>query len=151
MLRPFDMQSISGTIALVGTLAYVLSFAVGVGPVPGILVSEINAAAIRGKMHRQLCIAACGHHFSGAHTSSSRARLALQCFIYKQSTGVGFPERQTVLTLHASPAACLPAKRGNVLPFLHVPSASAMLAVLQNACKHFFNAIMQGRRWRSPW
>ncbi len=68
------MQSMSGTIALVGTLAYVLSFAVGVGPVPGILVSEINAAAIRGKMHCQLCIAACGHHFSGAHASSSRAR-----------------------------------------------------------------------------
>lgn len=39
----------SGSLALVGTLAYVLSFAIGVGPVPGILVSEINAAAIRGE------------------------------------------------------------------------------------------------------
>lgn len=46
--RGRELQSISGTIALVGTLAYVLMFAVGVGPVPGILVSEINAAAIRG-------------------------------------------------------------------------------------------------------
>jgi len=43
-----QLASISGAIALVGTLAYVLMFAVGVGPVPGILVSEINAAAIRG-------------------------------------------------------------------------------------------------------
>lgn len=43
-----QLASISGNIALVGTLAYVLMFAVGVGPVPGILVSEINAAAIRG-------------------------------------------------------------------------------------------------------
>ena len=44
------LQAMSGTIALVGTLSYVLAFAIGVGPVPGILVSEINAAAIRG-MH----------------------------------------------------------------------------------------------------
>ena len=36
------MQSASGTIALVGTLAYVLSFALGAGAVPGVLVSEIN-------------------------------------------------------------------------------------------------------------
>ena len=38
----------SGTIALVGTLAYVLCFAFGVGPVPGVLVSEINPGNIRG-------------------------------------------------------------------------------------------------------
>ena len=50
------MQSISGTIALVGTLSYVLSFAVGVGPVPGILVSEINAAAIRGAVLCRLAL-----------------------------------------------------------------------------------------------
>ena len=35
-------------MALVGTLAYVLCFACGAGPVPGILVSEINPGAIRG-------------------------------------------------------------------------------------------------------
>ena len=39
----------SGTIALVGTLAYVLCFAFGVGPVPGVLVSEINPGNIRGE------------------------------------------------------------------------------------------------------
>lgn len=43
-----QLAAISGNIALFGTLAYVLSFAVGVGPVPGILVSEINSNAIRG-------------------------------------------------------------------------------------------------------
>ncbi len=39
----------SGTIALVGTLAYVLSFALGAGPVPGLLVPEITPARIRGE------------------------------------------------------------------------------------------------------
>ena len=43
------LQNASGTIALVGTLAYVLSFALGAGAVPGVLVSEINPAAIRGE------------------------------------------------------------------------------------------------------
>lgn len=42
------LQGMSGTIALVGTLAYVLCFAFGVGPVPGVLVSEINPGNIRG-------------------------------------------------------------------------------------------------------
>lgn len=35
-------------MALVGTLAYILSFAMGAGPVPGLLVPEITAARIRG-------------------------------------------------------------------------------------------------------
>jgi hypothetical protein len=33
----------------VGTLSYILSFAMGAGPVPGLLVPEITAARIRGK------------------------------------------------------------------------------------------------------
>ncbi len=38
----------TGGIALCGTLAYILSFAMGAGPVPGLLVPEITAARIRG-------------------------------------------------------------------------------------------------------
>lgn len=38
----------TGAIALVGTLSYILCFALGAGPVPGLLVPEITAARIRG-------------------------------------------------------------------------------------------------------
>ena len=47
-MRACSLQAVSGSIALVGTLAYVLCFACGVGPVPGVLVSEINPGPIRG-------------------------------------------------------------------------------------------------------
>lgn len=46
----FDRQGVSGSIALVGTLVYVLCFALGVGPVPGVLISEINPGSIRGAL-----------------------------------------------------------------------------------------------------
>lgn len=39
---------LAGPIALVGTLSYILCFAMGAGPVPGLLVPEITAARIRG-------------------------------------------------------------------------------------------------------
>ena len=39
----------AGTIAFVGTVAYVLSFALGAGPVPGLLVPEINSESLRGE------------------------------------------------------------------------------------------------------
>ena len=38
----------SAPIALGGTLAYVLAFALGAGPVPGLLVPEIAPARLRG-------------------------------------------------------------------------------------------------------
>lgn len=38
----------SGTIALGGTLAYILSFAIGAGPVSGLIVPEVNKEAVRG-------------------------------------------------------------------------------------------------------
>jgi hypothetical protein len=38
----------AGPIALGGTLAYVLAFALGAGPVPGLLVPEIAPARLRG-------------------------------------------------------------------------------------------------------
>lgn len=38
----------AGTIAFAGTVAYVLSFALGAGPVPGLLVPEINSESLRG-------------------------------------------------------------------------------------------------------
>lgn len=34
--------------AQVGTLAYIVSFALGAGPVPGLLVPEITPTALRG-------------------------------------------------------------------------------------------------------
>lgn len=38
----------SGVIALGGTLGYILSFAIGAGPVSGLIVPEINKEAVRG-------------------------------------------------------------------------------------------------------
>jgi len=43
------LAPVAGPIALVGTLSYILSFAMGAGPVPGLLVPEITAAKIRGR------------------------------------------------------------------------------------------------------
>lgn len=43
------LASLSGPIALIGTLAYILAFAFGAGPVPGLLVPEITAAKVRGR------------------------------------------------------------------------------------------------------
>jgi sugar porter (SP) family MFS transporter len=43
-----SLAPISGSIALFGTLAYVLCFAAGAGPVPGLLVPEITGDRIRG-------------------------------------------------------------------------------------------------------
>jgi hypothetical protein len=39
----------SGVIALGGTLGYILSFAIGAGPVSGLIVPEINKEAVRGE------------------------------------------------------------------------------------------------------
>ena len=44
------MWRCSGVIALVGTLGYILSFAVGAGPVTGLIVPEINKEAVRGEL-----------------------------------------------------------------------------------------------------
>jgi len=42
------LAPLSGTIALVGTLGYILAFALGCGPVPALLSSEIFPTAVRG-------------------------------------------------------------------------------------------------------
>lgn len=44
-----SLSGLAGPIALIGTLGYILAFAMGVGPVPGLLVPEITAAKVRGK------------------------------------------------------------------------------------------------------
>lgn len=44
-----SLTPLSGPIALVGTLAYILAFAMGAGPVPGLLVPEITGAKVRGR------------------------------------------------------------------------------------------------------
>ncbi|GAQ91744.1 hexose transporter [Klebsormidium nitens] len=43
------LEAYSGTIAVVGTVLYVLAFSFGVGPVPGLLAGEILPARIRAK------------------------------------------------------------------------------------------------------
>jgi MFS family permease len=43
-----SLAPIAGAIALLGTLVYVLCFAAGAGPVPGLLVPEITGDRIRG-------------------------------------------------------------------------------------------------------
>jgi len=43
------LQAFSGAIALLGTLVYVLGFAIGAGPVPSLLMPEILPASVRGK------------------------------------------------------------------------------------------------------
>ena len=44
-----QLSALSGTIALVGTIGYILAFACGTGPVPGLLVPEMTAARVRGR------------------------------------------------------------------------------------------------------
>ncbi|EIE25526.1 general substrate transporter [Coccomyxa subellipsoidea C-169] len=44
-----QLSGLSSSVAIVGTVAYVVSFALGAGPVPGLLVPEITPARLRGK------------------------------------------------------------------------------------------------------
>jgi hypothetical protein len=57
LLLLLDTPFRSGTIALGGTLAYILSFAIGAGPVSGLIVPEINKEAVRGEqqLHHLSC------------------------------------------------------------------------------------------------
>ncbi|MEW5301739.1 MAG: hypothetical protein WDW36_004577 [Sanguina aurantia] len=63
-LKPY-----AGSIAVAGTLLYVLSFAMGAGPVPGLIVPELNAAKIRGRAvaaamtSHWICNVAVGQYF----------------------------------------------------------------------------------------
>jgi len=66
------LAAYSGTIALVGTLLYILSFAVGAGPVSGLIVPEINNAVVRGNavsaamVTHWICNVAIGQNFMAA-------------------------------------------------------------------------------------
>lgn len=44
-----QFAAFSSSVAVVGTVAYVISFALGAGPVPGLLVPEITPARLRGE------------------------------------------------------------------------------------------------------
>lgn len=44
------LDSLSAPIALIGTLAYILSFGLGVGPVPALIVPEISPPELRGML-----------------------------------------------------------------------------------------------------
>lgn len=43
------LSALTGAIALLGTLSYILCFAIGAGPVPALLIPEITGARIRGR------------------------------------------------------------------------------------------------------
>lgn len=45
-----SFAAFKGTVALVGTVVYVASFALGAGAVPGLLVPEITPAHLRGTL-----------------------------------------------------------------------------------------------------
>ncbi len=45
-----QLSGLSSSVAIVGTVAYVVSFALGAGPVPGLLVPEITPARLRGAL-----------------------------------------------------------------------------------------------------
>jgi hypothetical protein len=64
----------SGTIALGGTLAYILSFAIGAGPVSGLIVPEINKEAVRGE---PAAAAAAVAAVQSVHLASKRLLLLL--------------------------------------------------------------------------
>ena len=43
------LAPIKGVLCVVGTMAYIMCFGLGVGPVPSLLVSEITSSKMRGK------------------------------------------------------------------------------------------------------
>ena len=49
-----QLASASSTIAIAGTVAYMVFFALGAGPVPGLLVPEVTPARLRGEPSQQL-------------------------------------------------------------------------------------------------
>ena len=49
-----QLASMSSTIAIVGTVAYMVFFALGAGPVPGLLVPEVTPARLRGEPLQRL-------------------------------------------------------------------------------------------------
>ena len=61
-----SLAHLRGSIALFGTLAYVLTFSLGAGPVPGLLVPEITPSRLRG-MHPSPSVQA-GHPPPPPHT-----------------------------------------------------------------------------------
>lgn len=72
----------SGVIALVGTLGYILSFAIGAGPVTGLIVPEINKEAVRGEtcsMHEVVALPAAESPLSKRNIFSSKGALAASC------------------------------------------------------------------------
>lgn len=69
------LQPYAGTIAVAGTLFYILAFATGAGPVPGLIVPELNPLRTRGRAVAAAFVAhwvanvALGQSFMGAVAS----------------------------------------------------------------------------------
>ena len=49
-----QLAGASSTIAIAGTVAYMVFFALGAGPVPGLLVPEVTPARLRGEPLQRL-------------------------------------------------------------------------------------------------
>eukprot|EP00201_Polytomella_parva_P016169 CAMPEP_0175050930 /NCGR_PEP_ID=MMETSP0052_2-20121109/7518_1 /TAXON_ID=51329 ORGANISM="Polytomella parva, Strain SAG 63-3" /NCGR_SAMPLE_ID=MMETSP0052_2 /ASSEMBLY_ACC=CAM_ASM_000194 /LENGTH=628 /DNA_ID=CAMNT_0016315159 /DNA_START=128 /DNA_END=2014 /DNA_ORIENTATION=- len=66
------LQPYAGSIAIAGTLAYIFSFALGAGPIPGLIVAEINPLRTRGRavaaafVSHWICNVAVGQTFMSA-------------------------------------------------------------------------------------
>ena len=54
-----QLAGLSSVIAITGTVAYMVFFALGAGPVPGLLVPEVTPARLRGKSPRGSASAPC--------------------------------------------------------------------------------------------
>lgn len=61
------LSGIVGPVALIFTLLYVLSFALGTGPVPGLLAAELLPVSIRGGFPTFPCVRRTVHKGSSVH------------------------------------------------------------------------------------
>lgn len=73
-----QLASLSSSIAITGTVAYMVFFALGAGPVPGLLVPEITPARLRGERSCYLlCTAAI--HWCARTAPGERTELLWPC------------------------------------------------------------------------
>ncbi len=76
-----QLAGLSSTIAITGTVAYMVFFALGAGPVPGLLVPEVTPARLRGERssyHASHLIPNCCR-FWQLHRALVRLRTHLYC------------------------------------------------------------------------
>ncbi|GFR40716.1 hypothetical protein Agub_g1323 [Astrephomene gubernaculifera] len=92
------LQPHAGTLAVVGTLGYILAFALGAGPVPATIVPELNPLSTRGKavsaafVSHWICNVAVGQAFMGAVQAMGLAPV-YGCFGLVALAGAAFVRR----------------------------------------------------------